>query len=667
MYFFVCVCICANICTSLQAAENNAGEGDNTPVIYYHWVNENHLLLWREDDEEPIKAVLEENTWKLPSEIMADPKWHAALKDCIPQDYIKEIPAGKEIWKVFLNYIYKEKQPDNNKMRLKYPDVSLYIQIISPEKKKWIFITGSELYSDSFTKIDSIKFDTTIKGMIQFKDLNAFKESLKLKIEKSKEGDFWNVWIDQIITSDDPLFYNYQAKVGKTGWLWAEKVDSKNLITGLRSQPAKPKIQIKTIIVTKPVPIWFREFFSNNSNFIGIGAIFILLLCLYFINGFRFRRLKSIPVEKIKILFDTLRKKDKQIVEGMQDLVKKKETLINDFDKKLSAFSEENLVQQLGEGALKFYQESDKKEKNQNPKTWIETELRTLKNIKEVTVPNLKKDINKLADEKKELKSENEKISNEMKEYFNVEGENLAERWSSIVMLINTQKGLIQSQMKVAEEMTRQHEAKGKDLTEKWTSIKTLINNQKKLIETREKDIKKLQQDHQSEIALFKIYEKRWKGIDDNLRKIESLNQVLWKSLIDIQSNSPGKSLEIATIVSFLLYYSQFHLKEAIYHDHKQKKEMMLSNLLVITGKMKERHDVLNNKLFEGFNEGHEQILKDFDGSRIEKFEPAKTDHRNAYLFQNLLKRLRDVSKDRLNFRPFYFDVDEDGKVHQAM
>ena len=667
-YFFVCICIGTSICTNLEAADNNAGKEDHSPLIYYHWVNENYLLLWKDVNEEPVKAVfvIKENTWDLPPGTLSDKKWHGVLKDCIPKDYIKEIPTGKEVWRVFLNYIHEEKRPDNNKMELKFPDVSFYVQSFPENKKKLIFITGSELFGFSRTTINFKTFDPRITGLLQLKDLKVFKESLNLEIEKGKEWDFWNVWVKQIIESNDPLFYNYRTKDGKTQWLWAEKVESKDLITGLRSQPLKPKIKIEKVTVTKPVPVYLKELIYNNVNLIIIGVVFFLLLCLYVIIGLRIRRLKSIPVENIKILFDNLRKEDKQIVEDMQDLVQKKETLLSNFDKKLGFFSEENQVLQLGEGVMEYYQTLDKNEKNQDPKTWIEGELRDLNNYRKVTVPKLKEQRDKLDEERKELSSENEKISNEMRNYYNVGGKNLAERWAAVVNLINNQNKLIQSQMKVAKEMTHHHKAEGNDLSEKWTSIENLINTQKDLIQTRERDMEKLQQHHQAEIAKFNIDEIRWKQINDDLEKIESLNQMLWNSQRDIQNNSPGKSPEIAAIVSFLIYYSLFHLKEAVYHDQKRKKDMMLSNLLVITGKMKERHDVLNNKLFEGFKIANDKIPRDFPGSKIEEFESSTSVHKNAYLFQNLLGRLRDLSNSRLNFKPFYFDLDKDGKVHIA-
>ncbi|MCX6579777.1 MAG: hypothetical protein NT166_06295 [Candidatus Aminicenantes bacterium] len=270
--------------TALDAAE-----------IYYHWVDDSNVMLWKGDDPNWITATLERGEWKLDQEEEKKAEWEKFMSAKYSQsEYIKKFitnvsPAkNKDFLEAFLCYL-REVCPDDKMTALKYPDALIYIQPISNEPSndrfKLIVMNKTELFSwavnlkwDQNTDPFRKNFAANLFKAINNKDeLNViFKNDIK-DANMLNEQDFWETWISQMVNSNKPMNYIYETKDNEKYWLFVEKISIIDMEKRLRPQPVKPEIKEKKEIqtVTEPIP-WRSKFIFGFLGFV-LGIITFLI------------------------------------------------------------------------------------------------------------------------------------------------------------------------------------------------------------------------------------------------------------------------------------------------------------------------------------------------------------------------------------------------------
>jgi hypothetical protein len=102
--------------------------------------------------------------------------------------------------------------------------------------------------------------------------------------------------------------------------------------------------------------------------------------------------------------------------------------------------------------------------------------------------------------------------------------------------------------------------------------------------------------------------------------------------------------------------------------NEELKKKIMLANLIKIAEKMNVPHPVFKNEKLKEFGAIFKDIRNKFPGIQPENFPRCEdsANLQNAEIIQTFLQKLKNLSNSRLDYGPFYIDVDDTGKVHQA-
>jgi len=226
---------------------------------------------------------------------------------------------------------------------------------------------------------------------------------------------------------------------------------------------------------------------------------------------------------------------------------------------------------------------------------------------------------------------------------------------------------------------------KNKLSTQEIQDLKNNLSEAIKEISNKEEKIRRILDDREKKQENFnhqvEEYEKklagkdkalqRWESVRNHIEQIEEIKALLWTGQRESLDYSQDKSSEIPIHISFLVLYSLIQWEKAVFHDddwrQKTIRALMIANLRRITAKMSESHYVFNGASMSGFKNARELIERHYPVTSSEKYERSERPHENSRLFQKVLARLRDTSNQRLDFGPFYFDADDDGKVHQAM
>lgn len=709
-------CFWALVCSLGLPAQGN----DHSQTIYYHWEERNQLLLWIGDYENRITATLEEGKWAWsPKDIENKPDWIEILKERTPsgykEEYEKDLAKSGELLIGFLNYIL-EKQPYNAKVRSPESYIYFYLKKLNDKETVDIVFASAEgspgFYFEKKDKLWEKPGIINVTEFFQLPDTNSFKNIFEKdfpEIFNNKLSVFWNSLIEEFLKIKDPRCYYYKTKAGKDRVLLVEQIDRRGFIELHRPLPVKvEKEKIQTGIIKKEKG--FKVLLSRywHTLILSILLVFVLSLLVY-----KTIRSKTLNADNLKSRIKDFLSKDELYLKDLETLSERKKKLGKKVDDIIEIFDSLDKIIELGKAAKVHYDRFETTDEKKTPTKWIEDEFRKLdlnsktisdleNSMKKIEAEN-KKVVNEMAemikkedipetgkktgaDKKEGVVSQSKKLSvfSKLIKYFKrskkenkdknenhkSNDDNLTEKWQSIKKLINELKKFKEFEEennRIAKEMSEKYQAKGEDLTSKWQFIVHLINEKDKTIETKEGEIEQIKGVHEDVSKKFDAEKMQRQNIINDCKKIDSLNDTLLNGQREILEYSPGQEPEIAVMISFLIYYSLYHLKQAFIDGNELRQGIMLHNLEKISDSLKEKHQVFGNKTFKAFEIGYDKIFHDFPVSRDIEIVASEERHDSDRIFQSILRRLRDLSEQRLNFRPFYFAVDKQEKVHKAM
>ncbi|MCU0288319.1 MAG: hypothetical protein MUF15_18235, partial [Acidobacteria bacterium] len=509
----------------------------------------------------------------------------------------------------------------NEKIKLKYPDISVFFRLNDENSGEMTFAFQKKVVSFSFS-LNNVSKKWEEVGDIPIMDIfnPDGDEPFKVIFEKDIPGvkllpwlDFWDNWIKYFTTITHPASYFYETKDGKKQWLWIEKIESSSFIERMRPQPPKPQIvevvkkETKNESMTQTIP-W------HVILIICIIVFFTNPISTFLFNRFRLKKVGSLGVEEVKETFDSMKKVDDDLVKRITKLMEKRKNLGVGIETQLKAIEVNEKFQKFGKRAFDYYLEEKKRGNDIKEEDWIDYQFKRLRNF-EIENKDITEQLKKLEQDATCTKKEYESIFNEMGKIESIEGEKLEQRWKSVKKLLDN-----------------------KDET-----FKAVVGN----LESKEKE----------------IY-----NIKENMDKVSNSISSIDNGLQRILLHSDGKDTQIAAMISFLIYYSLFHFSKAIVSNEELKKKIMLANLIKIAEKMNVPHPVFKNEKLKEFGAIFKDIRNKFPGIQPENFPRCEdsANLQNAEIIQTFLQKLKNLSNSRLDFGPFYIDVDDTGKVHQA-
>ncbi len=588
--------------------------------IYYHWATKDQLYVWKDGDTEPVIVRRGEKKWELTPNIISTPGWSSMIKGILPGEYLKDVSSDEAYWEAFLKYIY-EKEPENEKIKLKYPDVSVYFHLIDENSGEMTFAFQKKIVSFSF-RFNKVTKKWEKVGDIPIMDIFNLggDDQFKVIFEKDIPGVkllewpyFWDNRIKYFTTITHPASYFYDSKDGKKQWLWIEKIESSSFIELMRHQPPKPEIvevvktETKNESVTQTIP-WHVIFV------ICIIIFFTNPISTFLFNRYRLKKAGSLSFEEVKDTFDSMKKVDDDLVRKITRLMEKRNNLGAGIENQLKAIEVKDKFQKLGKRAFEYYLEEQKTGNDVKEEDWIDYQFKMLQEL-EIKNKEINEQLRKSEQDAACIQAEYETIFNEMGKIESVEGEKLVQRWESVK----------------------------KSLDNKAEHLKTVAGN----LDSKEKEI------HE---------------IKENMGKIINSISNIDTGLQRVLDYSDGKDTQIAAMISFLIYYSLFHFSKAIVNNEELKKKIMLANLIKIAEKMNVPHPVFKNEKLKEFGAVFKDIKKEFPGIPPENFTRSEESSKlqNAGIIQAFLQKLKNLSNSRLDFGPFYIDVDDAEKVYQA-
>lgn len=228
---------------------------------------------------------------------------------------------------------------------------------------------------------------------------------------------------------------------------------------------------------------------------------------------------------------------------------------------------------------------------------------------------------------------------------------------STIKELEKKHSEIIKSQMELSDRMKEINnlleekydlQRKIKALQEEITRLQAQLSDKNKIIDNLQQEVDRLKRDL-----------KKLEQIERNFRELERMAKLIpyiqqeQRDYLEEKKRDPAS----AAVLSFFITHSLFLLWDTIRTDDKIRKNAMLVNLHSIATKLEKNCGFV--LMLEKLNE-YDSNLNSLEKTLV----PANKDHLNDDLFRLLLKHARDYA--RINFAPFYFDTDKDGKVYYA-
>jgi hypothetical protein len=209
------------------------------------------------------------------------------------------------------------------------------------------------------------------------------------------------------------------------------------------------------------------------------------------------------------------------------------------------------------------------------------------------------------------------------------------------------------------------HRSEGQALKESQRNIAVLTNEVKQrdaIVAEKNGQIDTLRANEER----FRSLESRWKAVHDDLGYVQEIQFAFRTDLKDLLDYTEGKASEIPAAISFLVFYSLHHLDKAIIDGDQARKQIMVLNLQSIADRLSRRLQIFNNAEFESFKHARDLIKKHFSEVGTQLSDRSELPHEYSRLFQALLRRLRDSSRQLLDFSPYFIDIDKDGRIQQA-
>lgn len=610
--------------------------------VYYHWVSREVVYLWRtETDLKPVRAVRGKSAWTLdPAAAAKDAAWLEVLRADTPN-----LPAGADPWQPFLKRL-SEEQPNNERAKVRKLDLQIYLRTLSPGHVFLTFVKDGNAAMVEFEKSDGRWGVNSAERLSQL--TNAYPAEARAVLNAKdlplpgELADAWGGWIDKFVAPQAPSAKLTPAEAdGRPLAIWQERLTEGEwfrrvtLLPTATPQPAASPVPpgVPPVIETK-IPFYRELWFQLLTGAFLVALVTVAWHRKWFSSAGGPKEMKGVARRKSVArkqveqrggkVFDLAEGDEGGALDGIYD-----EFLKNTAEglQRLRAEVEgvqARFVQEVGMDGLPAEEARELLKLGEAARACRGTLMRE-------PSPNGGPGAKLFPDSKRS-----------------------GQQWLT---------GLPESVISVMNELrlkTAEAEQLGKDVKSHIAQNAEHAAALQKKVDELKASVRERAELEGEKLRLQKELEAAQKSGDDSQAVI---NAVVQASAIAnnfqhglgyyLSQNDPAAT----AIVSALVNYSLSRLCQGYAEQKQELVDAMLANLYTIAERLKDVH---------GFDLATREMLKNYTGidSLRDKLDTTSKDHRDARMFQVLLKHLRETGRHDL--APFYFAVDQDGKVHYA-
>lgn len=612
--------------------------------VYYHWVTRDTVYLWRtENDLRPVRAVRGQGAWSLdPAAAAKDAAWLEVLRAETPG-----LPPRADPWQAFLKRL-SEEQPQDGWARVRKLDLQIYLRPRTPERATLTFVKDGNAAMVEFEKREGKWGANPPERLTQLTNTYPAEARAVLGAQDlpppERLAEAWGVWVDKFAAQPAPGAKLTPAEAnGRPLAVWQERLTEGEwfrrvtLFPPAQPRPAEPPAQpdVRPTVVGTTVPLykelWFR---------LLLGAVLVTLVAVGWNQKKRFSSIGDPNVKKLAArrkraarkkveqrggsVFDHEEGDDGGALDGVYDEFLKSTA---EGLKRLRAEVEgvqSRFVQEVGMGGLKA------------------EEARELLKLGEAAracrgmlmlapSPNGGPGASLFPDSKRS-----------------------GQQW--LAGLPDSVNSVINELRQVTAEADRLGEEVKSHIAKNAQQASAL---QKKVDELKASERERAELEGEK-LRLQRELEAAQKSGEDSQAVINAVAQA--SAIANNFQHGLGYYLSqtdpaATAIVSALVNYSLSRLCQGYAEQRQELVDAMLANLYTIAERLKDVH---------GFDLTTRELVKSYTGiaSLRDTLDTTSKDHRDARMFQVLLKHLRETGRHDL--APFYFAVDQDGKVHYA-